>query len=924
MGIRAMIVSRWRRRRARPLRRQLADGLMLVASLPLVVMSLYYCRLLMVDHRRESGARLVDAARAGSRAVDEYLLKHLEAISSLADSLNRLGLRDQSGVSPWLADCQRQYPGFLTLLAADEQGLMFAAQPARTPSGDSVLAMNPSVLDREYFKVPMATGESFVSGAFQGRGFGADPIVAISAPLRNREGRVVGIIEGSLDLSRLRLFGSEYATMAGSEWVLLDSANRVVNATAAGLYPALSTVEGDAMFRRIEAGGKERNFEYSRTRPGRQAGGEAMLAGWWSESRGGRLRGWTTIVQQPMSVVYGQVYTYIALAAWSVVGALVLSMWLSRYLAGRITRPLEELVQRLEQSVTDEVPRFEPAKEGRGVAEIDMLIRCFGEMSARLTVAFDGARRELQARELLNRDLVESQAALRAAHAELEGRVAQRTRELSSLNATLRTLVDHQRAGIVFENPDRQVVFMNPSSRRLLAASGEGSAVRFADAVRGAFLEPGRAVGFVEEAVQCGGPAGDVAFQLSHGGHVEVDYTPVRADGALLGHLWQIRDMTERVRAESALRRLSIAVEQSPVVVFITDRAGVIEYVNPRFVEQTGFSSAEAIGRTPRILKSGGHSPAFYHQLWERIRAGKAFYGELCNRRKGGETYWVFAAIAPIRDATQEVTGFVAVEEDITAQKAAEEQARLALQREREASDMKTRFITTISHEFRTPLAAIQLSTELLDDLLGESEGADRVRPHLRRVSSAIQRLKRMLDEVITVNRAERGKLVYQLVPVGLEGLIREVADDSGAAHGAAGRIRLAFLGSGDRTPVLTDPEWLRTIVTNLLGNAQKFSRPEQEIRLEVRQDDTEYEIAVIDRGIGIPEHDYDRIYTPFERGRNVGNIQGTGLGLSITKKLVETLGGRIAFDSRPGEGTRFRVRLPRNLAPPGAEGGIP
>ncbi len=895
--------------------------MVLVASLPLVLMSLYYCRLLMLDHRKESGARLVDAARAGSRGVNEYLTKHLVALTTQADHLSRLGILDGSGISPWLVELQKRYPGFLTLLSADSSGRMVAAQPARRLEGDSVLASNPGVSDREYFRVPMAKGEPYVSGAFLGRGFGTDPIVAISAPLRDATGRVVGIIEGSLDLGRFRGLGAEFTTMAGSEWVLLDPALRVVNATAADAYPTLSSLEGSSLMRSVESDSSERSFEYNRPTQGRRGGVEAMLVGWWTEPRDGGARGWTVFVQQPMSVVYGQVYVYLALSVWSVAGALVLALVSSRYLARRITRPLEQLVQGLEHSVADEVPRFSSVPEGRGVAEIEKLVLCFSKMSSRLTAAFEGARRELFAREALNRELLESQAALKSAHADLEMRVVQRTRELSSLNATLRTVVDHQRAGIVFENPERAIVFMNPAARRLLRISADAALAdalgpRFSDAAKGACGDPVRALQFIGDAVARGESSGDVAFELGNGGHVEVDYTPVRAEGVLLGHLWQIRDTTERVRAEAALRRLSIAVEQSPVVVFITDRLGVIEYVNPRFVEQTGYSASEAIGMTPRLLKSGVHERDFYQQLWERIRGGESFYGEVCNRRKGGETYWVFAAIAPIRDADHRVIGFVAVEEDITAQKAAEVQARQALDREREASEMKTRFITTISHEFRTPLAAIQLSSELLEDTLDEAS-LGRVRPQLQRIAAAIQRLKRMLDEVITVNRAERGKLVYELVPVHLESLIRDVVDECGTDK-RSGLLQLVFVGVSDRTPVLTDPEWLRTVLTNLITNARKFSRPADEVRIEVRQDDMEYEVSVVDRGMGIPAHDYDRIFTPFERGSNVGNIQGTGLGLSIARRLVEMLGGRITFESRVGEGTRFTVRMPRNVRPPG------
>ncbi|MGB7749688.1 MAG: PAS domain S-box protein [Verrucomicrobiia bacterium] len=143
-------------------------------------------------------------------------------------------------------------------------------------------------------------------------------------------------------------------------------------------------------------------------------------------------------------------------------------------------------------------------------------------------------------------------------------------------------------------------------------------------------------------------------------------------DGRWLGQRSGNRDITERKRMEEKLHQLSIAVEQSPASIVITNTAGDIEYVNPKFIALTGYTLAEVLGKNPRVLKSGEKSPEAYRELWETIKAGKEWSGEFHNKKKNGELYWEFASISPIRDPAGRVTHYVAVKEDITARKQTE------------------------------------------------------------------------------------------------------------------------------------------------------------------------------------------------------------------------------------------------------------
>ena len=147
---------------------------------------------------------------------------------------------------------------------------------------------------------------------------------------------------------------------------------------------------------------------------------------------------------------------------------------------------------------------------------------------------------------------------------------------------------------------------------------------------------------------------------------------PQKIKNSVVGRVWSFRDMTQRYRNEADLRKLSSAIEQSPVTVVITNKEGVIEYVNPTFSRVTGYSYKEAIGQNPRILQSGRHSPDFYKTLWKTILAGNVWTGEIINKRKNDEIFWERVAIAPLLSDSGTITAFVAVKEDISEQKQAE------------------------------------------------------------------------------------------------------------------------------------------------------------------------------------------------------------------------------------------------------------
>jgi PAS domain S-box-containing protein len=243
---------------------------------------------------------------------------------------------------------------------------------------------------------------------------------------------------------------------------------------------------------------------------------------------------------------------------------------------------------------------------------------------------------------------------------------------------------------------------------------------------------------------------------------------------------------------------------------------------------------------------------------------------------------------------------------DITERRRAEEEVRRALAKERELNELKSRFVAMTSHEFRTPLATILSSTELLDRHHDRLPAEER-RTILRRIATGVDRMAHMLDNVLTIGRAETEAMDFSPAPLDLPGLCRQLVDEARA--GADRDIRFEF--SGEPAAVEMDEKLLRHALGNLLSNAVKYSQQGSRIIFTARLADAAVAFEIIDEGIGIPQQDHERLFEAFHRARNVGNIAGTGLGLAIVKKSVELHGGSIAFTSEVGRGTQFTVTLP-------------
>lgn len=374
----------------------------------------------------------------------------------------------------------------------------------------------------------------------------------------------------------------------------------------------------------------------------------------------------------------------------------------------------------------------------------------------------------------------------------------------------------------------------------------------------------------------------------------------------------QVAIAIERARQVQSLRLQATALDTAANAIVIADRDGIIQWVNPAFTSLTGYTADEAIDQKLHLIKSGRHDEAFYQSLWATVLAGEIWRGELINRRKDGSLYFEEQTITPVQDEHGEIFRFVAIKQDITKRKQAEEVLALARDQALEASRLKSHLLATVSHELRTPLGAILGYAELLRD---GSYGplVDRQKEIVAEVIDSTLHLTRLVNELLDEAQLEAGAVKLRIDSFAPGELLHKV--ESNMALMALNK-GLAFTTSiaPDLPPVLAgDDSRLYQILINLVGNAIKFT-PSGAVRVRLYCPDAErWAMEVSDSGPGIPPEARQYIFEPFQQldSSMTREHRGTGLGLSIAKHLAELMGGSIALDSEVGRGSVFTVRLP-------------
>ena len=251
----------------------------------------------------------------------------------------------------------------------------------------------------------------------------------------------------------------------------------------------------------------------------------------------------------------------------------------------------------------------------------------------------------------------------------------------------------------------------------------------------------------------------------------------------------------------------------------------------------------------------------------------------------------------------------IAIVRDITSRKQAEADIRNALEKEKELIELKSRFVTMTSHEFRTPLTTILSSAELLQDY-GSKWTQEKKLQHLQRVVKAVKHMTGLLNDVLLIGKAEAGKLECNPAPLDVAQFCRDLVDEMQISLDTH---TIAFCSQCQSTTACMDEKLLRPILSNLLSNAIKYSPKGSTVHFDFICEQGEAIFRVQDQGIGIPAADQAQLFDSFYRASNVGTISGTGLGLAIVKKSVDLHGGQITVASVVGVGTTFTVTLPLN-----------
>ncbi len=249
----------------------------------------------------------------------------------------------------------------------------------------------------------------------------------------------------------------------------------------------------------------------------------------------------------------------------------------------------------------------------------------------------------------------------------------------------------------------------------------------------------------------------------------------------------------------------------------------------------------------------------------------------------------------------------IAIIRDITERKQAETEIRNALEREKELNELKSRFISIASHEFRTPLSTILSSAQLIEHYSQKWNEEKKV-VHLQRIQTSVRHMTDLLNDVLLINKAEVGKLEFNPAPISLNCFCQEIIED---IQITTHTHKVIFTDNNQHKNINADQKLLRHILNNLLSNAIKYSPDKENVYFDLENSDSDIIFRVKDEGIGIPQTDRCEIFTSFHRASNVGAISGTGLGLSIIKRSVDLHGGHIEIDSELGIGTTFTIRLP-------------
>lgn len=396
---------------------------------------------------------------------------------------------------------------------------------------------------------------------------------------------------------------------------------------------------------------------------------------------------------------------------------------------------------------------------------------------------------------------------------------------------------------------------------------------------------------------------------------VEFSVVPVANNQGQYTHWISVqRDVSERKRAEQILRqselRFRSLIENALDMIAILDAEGTIRYTSPSVEKMLGYAASTVIGKN---FFEFVHPDDFVNTCYSitnamhNLEVALPIEFRFCHQ----EGSWrILEAIGQRFVDHGDVHRIMINARDITERKRLDE-VRLALERERELSALKTRFFSMASHEFRTPLSTILAATQLLEQCRPAEDFSEKMQRNFHRIQDSVKHMIQLLDDILMINRAETGKLEFNPKLIELHQFCQQLI---GELQLTAPHHQIYFTASHHPFFACLDEKLLRSVLTNLLSNAIKYSPQGGIVNLILAQESGEVCLQVQDQGIGILEDDRKRLFEPFQRGKNARKVPGTGLGLVVVKKCVDLHSGSLHLQSEVDRGTTFTIKLPLQL----------
>lgn len=376
--------------------------------------------------------------------------------------------------------------------------------------------------------------------------------------------------------------------------------------------------------------------------------------------------------------------------------------------------------------------------------------------------------------------------------------------------------------------------------------------------------------------------------------------------GVLIAFILALFTLYERKKLEEKLQLSASVFENAIEGIAVTSYTGVIEKINPAFTRITGYEESDILGRDIHLLSAGEVNHDIYQRMRTQIREAGIWSGEIINRRKDGETLPVHLSVTAVRNSQQQITHYISIFYDNSAEKAAE---RALI----EMSRMKSEFISTAAHELRTPLSAMMGFTEFVR--FPENFGGftkEQIDDFLTEVYERGEALSQLIDDLLDISRIESGKEIdLNLEESSIAGFL-ERSIEFFRVYDPNHHYHLDCPSAKESAPCLVDRYRINQVLENLLSNAMKYSPAGRNITLRGQLKPDAWEISVTDEGIGMTPEQVEKVFDKFYRADSSNTaISGLGLGMSIARQIVTAHGGRIWVESVKDVGTTAFFTLP-------------